>query len=107
MSENIIMARKIPFNACPCCGHRQFVVLESQMNAFLTGREGEIIDSKEKYYHAVGKCTNCKSEYDMINTINGFIPATKLRKLLYKYTTYDEDVIEESAYIRNPMEVNK
>lgn len=109
MSEKrILMARLIPKGSCPCCGHLQFVVVEAQINYYLTNMDAEIIDSKEKYYHAKGKCCNCGSEYDMIPTREGFIPATPLRKHLFKYSThYDEIYLDENKYIKNPMMEDK
>ena len=59
------MLRLVPKGSCPRCGHRQFIIKEIQSNLYLTGRDGEIIDSKEEKYVAVGKCTNCGKEYDM------------------------------------------
>ena len=98
------MINIIPIGSCPKCGHKQFVVVESQQNIYLTDRDGEILDHRELYNHSVGKCVNCKSEYDMIPTRYGFIPATELRKILYKYTVH---YIEEEPikYIDNPMGV--
>lgn len=94
----------IPIGSCPKCGHKQFLVIETQQDAYLTNRDGEIIDHKELYNHAVGICANCASEYDMIPTSYGFIPATELRKILYKYTVhYVED--EPIKCIDNPMGV--
>lgn len=79
------MIRVLPKGCCPKCGHRQFIVKEISSNLYLTGRNGEIIDSKEEKYIAVGKCLNCGKEYEMAPSYDSFIPLTPIRKVLFDY----------------------
>ena len=81
------MIRLLPKGCCPKCGHRRFIVKEILSNLYLTGRDGEIVDSKEEKYIAAGKCLNCGKEYDMAPGYNTFVPLTPIRKLLYEYST--------------------
>ena len=99
------MMRLVPKGSCPRCGHRQFIIKEIQSNLYLTGRDGEIIDSKEEKYVAVGKCTNCGREYDMAPGYNTFIPLTPIRKFLYEYSTPElvEAQPRDMEYIPNPF----
>lgn len=102
------MVNIIPLGSCPKCGHKQFVVSELQINQYLTNSDGEIIDSSETDYSAAGMCNNCGTVFEMYPTREGFIPLTKLRKIMFDYTphvdTLDEDMIES---ISNPMEVKQ
>jgi DNA-directed RNA polymerase subunit RPC12/RpoP len=101
------MCHIIPRGACPTCGHKQFVVVESEINAYLTGLDGEVVSDKELGYSAKGKCCRCGKVYDMIPTSTGFIPATKLRKLLFEYSVHLplDDMINYDG-LPNPMEAN-
>lgn len=98
----INMVKVIPNGSCPYCGHKQFVVIESQLNIFLTNRDGEIIDNKELSYKARGKCCNCNREFEMMQTTYGFIPLSPLRKIIYNHTNHNESE-EEYEVINNPM----
>lgn len=101
------MCRVIPSGSCPSCGHKQFVVMESTINVFLTNRDGEIIDSKEVENSAIGACCNCKKEYNMIPTSYGFIPATPLRRFLYTLSPHYNPELAEVLLLPNPMEVTE
>lgn len=100
-----VMVDVVPNGSCPKCGHLQFIVSEIQHNAFLTNHDGDIIDSKELHYEAIGKCVNCGAVYDMEPTYKGFIPMTPLRKILYEHTPhYVPKEISITSDIENPME---
>lgn len=97
------MCYKIPEGSCPNCGHRQFVVFESNESIYLTNTDGEIIDSSDIINCAIGKCIKCGSEYEMISTLTKFIPVTPLRSILFNYSPHKikkENIIN----ISNPME---
>lgn len=100
------MCTIIPRGSCPNCGHKQFVVHEFEQHLYLTDRDGEIIDSQEIDYSAAGMCVKCGRKYKMLPTHEGFIPATKLRELLFDYSPhlYIENEIKN---IDNPMEMKK
>lgn len=97
----------LPQGACPNCAHKQFVVFESMQNIYLTNRDGEIIDSMEVENKAIGQCVKCGKIYKMIPTSIGFIPATRLRELLFNYGLYKIEEEEKTLPIPNPMEMNK
>lgn len=82
---------------------------ESSSNVYLTDRDGEITDSKEIHYKAIGKCVNCYKEYEMMQTSYGFVPLTPLRKLLYEYDKgifdVEESLIDKDS--KNPMLITK
>ncbi len=99
-----LLITKVPFGSCPCCGNKQFIVLESVLSAYITGIDGEILDHDEIKYNAKGKCNRCGKEYDMLSTLTGFIPMTDLRKVLWRPTNFDST--EDFKYIENPMEAN-
>lgn len=102
------MCLRVPVGACPNCGHKQFIVVESDMSLYLTNRDGEIIDSKNMTHSAIGKCCRCGLVIDMITTRYGFIPATKLRKILFDYDAQERSDNEElKKEIPNPMEVGQ
>lgn len=98
------MCNIVPLGSCPTCGHSSFVVSEHQINEYLTNRDGEIVDSIDIEYDAVGICTNCHTTFNMYPTREGFIPLTRLREILYRYPTCVEFVKVE---LPNPMEVVK
>lgn len=99
------MVKTIPLGTCPKCGHKQFVVLENEINQYLTNIDGEIIDQKTIENKAIGMCCNCKSKFTMIPTMEGFIPSTKLRCLLLEYTPHSLLLDNNNInYIDNPME---
>jgi hypothetical protein len=101
------MVRILPAGSCPICGHNQFIVAESELNVFLTDRDGYVIDSKEYGYNCEGVCCNCKNKFEMIASPERFIPLTPLRKLLYENTHHYELAQREGPVsIKNPMEVN-
>ena len=99
------MLRILPKGSCPKCGHRQFLVKEIQSNLYLTGRDGEIIDSKEEKYIAIGKCLNCGKEYEMAPTAYAFIPLTPLRKFLHEYSSPELIDIkpDDMGYLPSPF----
>lgn len=102
------MVNIIPLGSCPKCGHRQFLVSEIQHTAYITNSDGEIIDSHEIDYDAIGKCINCQSEFNMYPTKEGFVPLTRLREIMLDYTPHmlvqQEEIVNA---LPNPMEVNK
>lgn len=89
--------------ACPKCGRKEFLIYENTEELYLTNRAGEIIDHNGMSYSCKGVCLNCKSTYDMLSVTNGYIPLTKLRKLLYNYPIDDKD--HDVKVLDNPMEV--
>lgn len=99
------IVRSIPIGSCPCCGHERFIVSEIVKTEYLTNRDGEIIDSIEPSYNAVGFCLNCNRTYPMKPTHDGFIPMTPLRLFMAKHNNYDYFSINEDNYekISNPM----
>ena len=100
------MVNIIPLGSCPKCGHKQFVVIEHQLNEYLTNPDGEIIDSLDLDYDAKGMCINCKTRCKMIPTREGFIPLTRLREILFDYTCHalcvPKDLLDNTP---NPMEM--
>lgn len=97
------MCYQIPEGSCPNCGHRQFVVFESNENLYLTNINGEIIDSSEISNYAIGKCIKCGSEYKMLSGPTKFIPLTVLRNILFNYSPHkikEKNIVN----ISNPME---
>lgn len=88
--------------SCPTCGNKQFIVAEHQTMLYLTDGNGEAINSKELNYKAIGKCCNCGKEFEMMPTSYGFIPLTRLRKILFEYTPHciHEEELED---VENPM----
>ena len=100
------MVNIIPLGSCPKCGHKQFVVSELQINEYLTNTNGEIIDSLDVEYDAEGMCLNCNATFKMYPTREGFIPLTRLRKILLDYTPHMQCVKTiELDDLANPMEV--
>lgn len=102
------MCLRVPSGACPNCGHKQFVVFESDGNLYLTNRDGEIIDSNNVSHSAIGRCCRCGLVIDMITTRYGFIPATPLRKIFFDYDAQelrDNEGLEKE--IPSPMEVGQ
>ena len=101
------MVNIIPLGACPKCGHKQFVVSELQINEYLTNPDGEIIDSLDVDYDAEGYCMNCGAQFKMYPTKEGFIPLTRLRKIMLDYTPHMQCVrtikLDDLA---SPMEVS-
>lgn len=101
------MVKTVPLGACPRCGHRQFYVIDSTMNEYITNMDGEIVDSKEHGYRAYGMCVNCKREFEMMPTSYGFIPLTPLRKLFFEYTPHEALALrDDTAYegVPSPMQ---
>ena len=92
--------------SCPSCGHSSFIVDELQRNLFLTDNYGEIKDSKELIYKAIGMCTNCKKVFKMIRTPDKFNPVSEL---MYTIINNTDVIIEDECdyYIDNPMQLNK
>lgn len=100
------MCRIVPLSACPTCGHKQFVVVESATDCYLTNRDGDIIDHRGLSHAAMGKCCNCGSIYDMISLNERFIPVTKLRKILFEYND-DSSLLKAAIRSTNPMQIQK
>jgi hypothetical protein len=100
------MCRIISNRACPSCGHKQFVVVESVITAYATNKYGEIIDSVVLGDVAKGQCCTCGSRFEMIPLPNEFVPKTRLREILY-FSTPHYDTEEVIKFIPNPMEVKK
>ena len=98
------MCRIVPVGACPNCGHQQFVVVESEVDTYLTGPDGKILDSREESYSAKGMCCTCNRVFDMEPTSYGFIPMTPLKKYFMRLKLYVPEVEEEPLAIPNPME---
>lgn len=101
-----IMCDIIPAGSCPICSGKQFIVHEFSSNLYLLDYDGKVIDHNEIIYNAVGKCLNCGHQFEMMPTMEGFIPLTKLRKIFYEYSPSaykDESKLENSS---NPMGVN-
>lgn len=102
------MVNIVPLGSCPKCGHNSFVVLEHQITEYLTNRDGEIVDSIDIEYDAVGMCINCNTQFNMYPTREGFIPLTRLREIMFNYPTCVEFVkVELPNNIPNPMEVDE
>lgn len=99
--ENIV--RIVPSGSCPFCCHKQFIVSEIQQTDYLTNKDGEIIDSIESIYDAIGYCTNCNKQYQMKPICDGFIPMTPLRLFMDKHIDYSRNMISEVDYCRNPI----
>ena len=97
------MISHIPAGSCPKCSRKQFIVWQSLEDIYLTNIDGNIIDHKEISSHTIGKCINCGSQYEMMDTVTGFIPLTNLRKILFDSNAYIE-VIENEPVLPNPME---
>jgi len=101
----IEMVNIVPSGACPKCGHKQFVVLESQLRKFLTNADGETIDHSELDYNAEGMCCNCNSVFKMMPTWKGFIPLTRLREIMFDYSPHALEVGDSTwDDVINPME---
>lgn len=100
------MVNIIPIGSCPKCGHRQFIVSEHQINEYLTNADGEIIDSLDVEYDAIGMCINCNTEFKMYPTREGFIPLTRLREIMLDYPYRAQFIkLDPINDIPNPMEV--
>lgn len=98
------MCTRIPRGSCPNCYGRQFIVYESDQNLYLTDRDGDVLDSQELYYYATGMCCKCGKKYEMLPTTTGFIPLTKLRKILFDYSPH-KTIEPVRLTIDNPMEM--
>ena len=102
------MVNIIPLGSCPKCGHSSFIVSEHQIIEYLTNRDGEIVDSIDIDYDAIGMCRNCNTKFKMCPTREGFSPLTRLREIMFGYTPHIEfckiPMFEDST--PNPMEVN-
>ena len=102
------MVNIVPLGSCPKCGHKQFVVIESQLKKYLTNADAEIIDYAELDYNAAGMCCNCGGVFKMIPTAEGFIPLTRLREILFDYSPHALNASPlDQEIILNPMEVQK
>lgn len=96
------MVKTVPLGACPVCGHKQFYVVDSVMNEYITDMNGEVVDSAEHGYKAYGKCMRCETEFDMMRTTYGFIPMTPLRKLFFEYTPHVALVLRDDTACEGP-----
>ena len=79
------MVRKVPYNACPICGRKSFIVSEITNTLYHTGIDGHVLASKDVKTDIAGFCMNCKHKFPMIETNEGFIPMTPLRIHLQDY----------------------
>ena len=107
MNENKEMCRIIPIGSCPSCGNKEFVVDEIAHDRYLTNKYGEIKDHAEVSYNALGICTKCSAIYPMIPNRDGFIPASRLRAIMYEYTPHNQvlpDYLKDKNSNANPME---
>lgn len=103
------MVKVVPLGSCPKCGHKQFVVMESQIKKYLTNQDGEVIDYEETDYNAAGMCCNCNAIFKMIPTLEGFVPLTRIREILYDYSPHALNSLptyEVKNYF-NPMEIQE
>lgn len=101
------MVHIVPLGSCPKCGHRQFIVSEHVYTEYLTNPDGEVVDSDIIDWDAEGMCCNCKTIFEMYPTRDGFIPLTRLRKIMLEYTPHTKVLsYEEYMALPNPMEVN-
>ena len=110
MNDTKVMCRIIPAGSCPRCGHRQFIVDEIAHNRYLLNRDGEVIDEADISYTAVGMCVKCNATYNMIPTRVGFIPASKIRAIMYEFTPHNIQEIPEFVKdedLISPMEAHK
>lgn len=101
------LCRLIDIGSCPNCGHKQFIVYHSNIDLYLTNGDGEIIDSSQISEVIQGMCIRCKAIYNMMPTVNGYIPMTKLRELFFCNRDLEYDKNKVDNYIENPMEMTK
>ena len=97
-----LMFRALPYNSCPCCQHKEFLIHESSMVLYLTNMNGEIIASKENYNNTVGKCKYCGKEYSMFPTNESFIPLGKIKKIIFDYL-YEPELVSDTRNNTSPM----
>ena len=98
-----MVAIRIPMGECPHCKHKQFIVSEIVQTEYLTNRDGQVIDSMEPKYDAVGMCLNCNYTFPMKPIFDGFVPMTPLRQFMDRYIDYDEPEFNVSE-VKNPMQ---
>ena len=103
MDKLELIVRRIPMGQCPFCKHKQFIVSEIVQTEYLTNRDGQIIDSIEPKYDAVGMCLNCNHTFPMKPIFDGFVPMTPLRQFIDKYIDYGEKKFNVSE-VKNPMQ---
>lgn len=96
------MITAYPKSSCPCCHHNNFVVVERNIDAYVTGRDGEIIDHRELESSAIGRCVNCGNEFHMVHIVNGFRPLTDFGLFLYNNLLLKEEPCELDD-VKNPM----
>ena len=102
------MCRKVPINACPKCGHKQFIVRDVSINTLATDREGKIHDLLSEEKTAVGLCLNCNAIFELYPAYDSYIPLTPIRKFLREYQPIYLDKTNniDRTYIDNPMADN-
>ena len=105
MRESELAIKRVPAGECPFCKNKQFFVSEIVKTDYLLNRDGQVIDSDETVYDAVGICLNCNHQYLMKPVFDGFIPLTPLRQFMYDYIELgnNEDSLKVSD-IKNPMQ---
>ena len=93
-------------SACPVCKHASFIVFTSEYNIYLTDYDGEIVDVRELDSSAYGLCTNCGKRCKMMKTVNGFIPLTPLREILFNNIIASSVIPDynDCLAIENPMQ---
>lgn len=106
MGDEKIIAAIIPYNACPNCRHKSFIVMQIQVDAFVTDGDGNICATEQKHYNAIGKCLNCGKEYDMMPTPNGFNPMGKIKSILNRYNGVIGSNCTDNISLDNPMEID-
>lgn len=105
MIESKMVINKIDMGECPFCKNKQFFISEFARTNYITNRDGEVIDSSETKYDAVGICTKCGKKYQMKPLAFSFIPMTPLRQFMDKYVDYDKKMPEDDFIeLPNPMQ---
>ena len=94
------MCKIIPYDACPRCGNREFLIYEKEENVFYT-KQGNLQAIDNISYKCQGTCIKCKTIYDILNTPTMFIPMTPLRKVLFNYPKEENEKLKQ---LKNPME---
>ena len=104
MRESELAIKRVPAGECPFCKNKQFFVSEIVKTDYLLNRDGQVIDSDEPVYDAVGICLNCNHQYLMKPVFDGFIPLTPLRKYMEENINIGSNIDPlEVDNINNPM----
>ena len=106
MRESELAIKRVPAGECPFCKNKQFFVSEIVKTDYLLNRDGQVIDSDEPVYDAVGICLNCNHQYLMKPVFDGFVPLTPLRKYMEENINIgsNTDPLEVDD-INNPMQL--